>query len=171
MRWMISHKGDPAALKLADRHYSRQSVGSDQFLPPGRSLVLLTRCKRAVWASLEQRYSMHAWPDSWLCPIFRNESDLLSSELINDAVRATLFYWRGRPPRGFLTFVDGGKVNSSVPGACFRAAGFRRIGETRKGLLVLGLAVDRLPRPEAPIGGQFSLFGDVTGPADTADEP
>lgn len=41
MNWRISHRADPVACRIADRHYNRQKVGTPQFVPPGRCLVLL----------------------------------------------------------------------------------------------------------------------------------
>ena len=35
-----SHRADPEVVPLADRHYNRQKIGSPQFAPPGRCLVL-----------------------------------------------------------------------------------------------------------------------------------
>jgi hypothetical protein len=34
MNWRMSHRADPLALPLADRHYNRQKPGSPQFMPP-----------------------------------------------------------------------------------------------------------------------------------------
>jgi hypothetical protein len=52
--WYRSWNADPAALRLADRHYSRQHIGSNQMMPPGRQLVLVTGDESAVWGT--------AWP-------------------------------------------------------------------------------------------------------------
>lgn len=41
MRWIETDKGDPAARELADRHYTRQSVGAPMFTRPGYNQVLL----------------------------------------------------------------------------------------------------------------------------------
>lgn len=49
MPWCLSHRFDPAAKALADRHYNRQKPDSPQFVPPGACLVLLTECARAFW--------------------------------------------------------------------------------------------------------------------------
>src|SRR5437762_4362389 len=38
--WHLSDKFDPIVAPLADRHYNRRAIGSPQFVPPGRSLVL-----------------------------------------------------------------------------------------------------------------------------------
>lgn len=49
MRWLVSHRADPLARALADRHYNRQKVGATQFVPPGRCLVLRTAACDALW--------------------------------------------------------------------------------------------------------------------------
>lgn len=35
MRWCTSNRADPAAARLADRHYNRQKPGTPQFVPTG----------------------------------------------------------------------------------------------------------------------------------------
>ena len=35
MNWTVSHRADPSAVKLADRHYNRQKPGTPQFVPHG----------------------------------------------------------------------------------------------------------------------------------------
>jgi len=49
--WQTVSKQDPRAAALADRHYNRRTVGSRQFMPPARSVVLLTPDADAVWGS------------------------------------------------------------------------------------------------------------------------
>lgn len=57
-----------------------------------------------------------------------------------------------------VTFVDRDKTRAKRdPGRCFRRAGFVDIGETRGGLVALGLPVDAMPAPVAPIGSQTEL--------------
>src|SRR5207237_4162027 len=99
MIWMESHRADPRALPLADRHYNRRKVGSPQFVPPGRCVVLLTAKADALWVTSWPfaEYVRHAWAGAWVCSLFRNESSALSSELITEAVAATRFLF-GDPP-------------------------------------------------------------------------
>ena len=63
MRWRLSWRADPVARALADRHYNRQSVGADQFVPPGRCLVLVTEPGDAFWVTSWPfaEYVKHAW--------------------------------------------------------------------------------------------------------------
>ena len=52
-RWHQVRRCDVRARLLADRHYSRQTPGADEFMSNGRPLVLLTDDERAVWGVLE----------------------------------------------------------------------------------------------------------------------
>jgi len=58
-----------------------------------------------------------------------------------------------------LTFVNPTKVKRKRdPGRCFIRAGFRRVGATKRGLLVFQLSEDRMPRAQAPLGTTLPLF-------------
>ncbi len=156
MFWHLSYRADPRALPLADRHYSRQKRGSRQFVPPGRCLVLLTARADALWVSSWPEYVRHSWPGAWLCSLFRNESSLLSSDLIRQAVAVTRWCWGSVPPLGIVTFIDPTRVRKKRDwGRCYRKAGFAPCGETRGGLIALRLAPEEMPDPEPP----FPRFG------------
>jgi hypothetical protein len=123
--WQVRNAFDSAANALADRHYNRQQRGSGQVGPPGRKLVFVTHCERAVWVS--------HWPyadlaldglDAWRCTIFRNEGAGLSSELIRAAMNLTALLWRGHPAEGWITWIDRRQVRSTNPGYCFKQAGW-----------------------------------------------
>lgn len=161
MRWHLSHRADPRALPLADRHYNRQKVGTPQFVPPGRCLVLLTERADALWVTSfpYAQFVKHAWAGAWICSCFRNESDVLSSALIAEAVAATRWAYGDPPPLGMVTFVDPAHVRRKRDwGRCYRKAGWRHVGETKGGLVALQLAPDNIPAPRAPVGGQLALF-------------
>ena len=148
MNWMLSHRADPRAVAIADRHYNRQKPGSPQFVPPGRCIVLLSSDERAVWVTSwpYAEYVRHAWAGAWMNSMFRNEGDTLSSTLILEAIAITRGIYGDPPPLGMVTFVDTKKVKStSDPGACYRHAGFRRVGWTKGGLLALQLLGDEMP--------------------------
>jgi hypothetical protein len=142
--WYLSNRADPPAVRLADRHYNRQKPGTSQFVPPGKCLVLLTENKDALWVTSWQRYSFHGWPGAWVNSYFRNESELLSSMLIRQAISVTCFFW-SVPAHGMITFVDPCKVRSTNPGYCYQVAGFRKIAVTRKGYLVYQLLPEAMP--------------------------
>lgn len=161
MRWRLSHRFDREALPLADRHYNRQTPGSPQFVPPGRCVVLLAgQPTRALWVTSWPfaEYTKHAWAGAWVCSCFRNEGAGLSSELIREAVAATLGVWPEPPPLGMITFVDRAKTRSKKhPGYCYRKAGFEHVGFTkRSGLWAFQLLPDAMPTPHRL--GQQRMF-------------
>lgn len=161
-RWHLSNKFDRRALPLADRHYNRRKVGSPQFVPPGRSLVLLTADADALWVTSWPfaQYVRHAWPGAWVCSCFRNESSYLSSELIREAVAATKARWPEVPELGMITFINAGKVrHKRDPGRCFIRAGFVSAGMTKGGLVALRLPPNMMPLASPAHGAQqTSLF-------------
>lgn len=162
MRWHLSWRDDPRGRALADRHYSRQTPGASGFVPPGRCLVLLTEHADALWVSSWPLavYVHHEWAGAWMCSLFRNEGPALSSELVREAVAATLYRWGAPPPLGFVTFIDPRAVRRKRdPGRCFRRAGFLPCGTTKeRGLVALRLAPEDMPAPRPAVGSQLLLF-------------
>ncbi len=161
-RWRLSHRADPSALGLADRHYNRQKVGSPQFVPPGRCLVLLTESCDALWVTSAPfaEYVRHAWAGAWVCSCFRNEGDVLSSDLIREAVAITRWKFGEPAAHGFVTFIDRGKTRSKRdPGYCYLMAGWHPWGRTQGGLYAVGLSMDELREtgPLEPTGAQMSM--------------
>lgn len=145
MVWERSHRFDAEVVPLADRHYNRRKIGSPQFVPPGRCVVLKARASAgdvgAFWITSWPygEYVRHAWPGAWVCSAFRNERpDLwLSSDLVREAITVTLETWE-LPPEGCVTFVDARKTRTKRdPGRCFRRAGFEPVGHTKGGLVAL----------------------------------
>lgn len=152
MNWWLSHRADPDVRPMADRHYTRQKIGSPQFVPPGRCIVL--KGDRAYWVTSWPfaEYVRHAWPGAWICSAFRNEGETLSSELIREAIAVTRWFWQ-TPEEGMITFVDASKVrHKRDPGRCFRKAGFLVCGETKGGLIALRLGIEEMPEASAPHG-------------------
>lgn len=156
--WHRSHRSDPAARVLADRHYNRQSIGAAGFVPPGRCLVLLSSCGRAFWVTSWPfaQFVKHAWAGAWMCSAFRNEGAGTASVLIREAIAATRHEYGDPPPLGMVTFVDRAKVRpTTVRGApvwgwTYRKAGFQECGETKGGLLALRLDPADMPEAAAP---------------------
>jgi len=170
---MLSHRADPRALPLADRHYNRQKVGSPQFVPPGRCAVFLTPKADALWVTSWPfaEFTKHEWAGAWVCSCFRNESRHLSSELNREAVAATSWVMGDPPavaskvgPVGMVSFIDRTKVRPTkvrgrdVWGYSWFKAGWVEIGETKGGLLALGLPLDAIPEPEPYLGHLFSYL-------------
>jgi hypothetical protein len=154
MRWTVSHRFDKDALPMADRHYNRRKVGSPQFVPPGRCVVLKTPCLRALWTTSWPfaEYVRHAWPGAWVNSLFRNEGAGLSSELICEAVAATRAIWPAVPALGIVTFVDADKTRRKRdPGRCYRRAGFEHVGYTKGGLYAFQMLPAAMPDAVQPL--------------------
>lgn len=155
MRWCISHRADPAAAQLADRHYNRQKIGTPQFAPTGSCCVFVTDCGRAFWITSypKAEWVKHRWAGAWVCSAFRSEGAGRASELIRQAVAATRAHYGEPPALGMVTFVDRKKVKPTIVrgekvwGWTYRKAGFIDVGETKGGLLALQLLPDAMPLP------------------------
>jgi hypothetical protein len=159
--WRLSHRADPRAVPLADRHYNRQKIGSPQFVPPGRCLVLLTTDADALWVTSWPfaQYVRHAWAGAWVCSMFRNESRHLSSDLIREAVAITRSVWPAVPDLGIVTFVDRSKTRPKKdPGYCYLRAGWERCGLTKGGLVALRQAPADMPAALDALDRQTTLW-------------
>ncbi len=158
MLWRISHRADPVACAIADRHYNRQKPGTPQFVPPGRCLVLLNSDATALWVTSWPfaEFTKHRWAGAWVNSCFRREGGALASELIRDAVAATRWFYPDTPDLGMITFIDAGKVKRKRDfGRCYLRAGFERDGETKGGLLAFRLKPENMPEPVAPWGSEL----------------
>lgn len=159
--WQLSHRADPKAKELADRHYNRQKPDSPQFVPPGRCCVLYARTEtgRAFWVTSAPfgQYVKHRWPGAWVCSAFRNENAGVASDIIVQAISATCYLLGEPPPLGMVTFIDRRFVvpvmvrGRQTWGRTYVKAGFEPDGETRGGLLAFRLAADRFPPADRPI--------------------
>ena len=166
MMWHLSHRADPHAVRVADRHYNRQKPGTPLFVPPGRCLVL-TAPGPCLWVTSWPfaEYVRHAWPGAWICSAFRREGGDRASVLIQSAVAATRWAWPDVPERGMVTFIDRAKVRPTmvrgraVWGWTYHQASFRDCGETAGGLLALRLDPADMPPADMPIGAGPTLFG------------
>lgn len=154
MHWTLSHRFDKRALPLADRHYNRQKIGSPQFVPPGRCVVLLTEKADALWVSSWPfaQYVKHDWAGAWVCSCFRNESEVLSSLLIREALSVTRFIWGDPPELGMVTFINPDKVRKKRDfGRCYLRAGFKNVGHTKGGLVSVLIEPFSFPVPLPPL--------------------
>ena len=141
--WLAIKDGDPRASALYKRHYScyqyadgrRQQTGYRNrhlILGPGEKMVLLTVDCRALFGW--RRFDDPSGQVGVNCAVFRNEGDVLSSELILEAEQLAWGRW---PGERLYTYVDGAAVESVNPGYCFKMAGWRGCGLTKKrGLLI-----------------------------------
>lgn len=121
---------------LADRHYSRRTIGSRQFCYSGRKLVLRNEPGDIlfVWMFPDPSMRMDG-QTGYNCAIFRNESSRKSSEIILEAESMAFEKWG---PDRLYTYIDPKCVKSVNPGYCFKVAGwkFQRISKVGKHLLV-----------------------------------
>lgn len=139
--WYLTKDGDATCLKLYERHYScyqyRDGRRRRLFVGPGEKIVLRTGDGDAffVW----RRFIDDSGQSGVNCAAFRNESEYRSSDLIRQADAIADHVW---PGERHYTYVNSQAVRSSNPGFCFMAAGWRKCGVTKGGLLVL----ERVPR-------------------------
>lgn len=144
--WISTIKTDIDCVALADRHYSRVTVGASQFTRPGPNLILRTQLGDAVWVSWYSKKRDDKYKDVIECTIFRNESAYLSSDLVKWAIYASIQTW-GIPKEGFITFVKDSAVKSVNPGANYIQAGFKKVGRTKtRKLLILQLNPEDVPK-------------------------
>jgi hypothetical protein len=135
--WIHVSHTDSRARQLADRHYSRQTIGAREFTPPGNKIVLISPKHDALWVShrpdptanlaLPRRDGFNYWDN----PYFRSEGDYIASELIIEALGITRYIWGDDiPPDGFHSFIDPRKVRPTMRrgertwGYCYLKAGF-----------------------------------------------
>lgn len=139
MWWPVT-RYDARAATLADRHYSRRSRGSRQFMPPGRYVAFLEQGPLgfAVWTAVLNLYRDEL---RWRNTLYRNESGLLSSELVAWATLATYCEWlrvHGTLPSVPLrteVHVEATSARRSArhePGHCYRMAGWREVARVRR---------------------------------------
>ena len=151
--WRLSSSSDPCALAIVDGlgrfswagpHYSRRTPGSKTFTGVGQEIVLVT--DDAVWACIRQRTPARPGTGGsrgrkgeadqspqyvWRNMMFRNLGQVLSSDLIRDAVNETRRLWLERygeiPAERLRTEVDAHRIQSTNPGYCYQRAGWERI--------------------------------------------
>lgn len=132
---LITTHFDPEMAALADRHYSRRTVGARQFMYSGRKIVIRDPVGLVlfgwIWPDPAMRMDDQ---DGYQCAIFRNESARLSSEIILECEQIAFRKWG---PNRMYTFVDSRKVRSANPGYCYKRAGWRYEGLTKGGKHIL----------------------------------
>lgn len=142
--WQRIDVEDPRGAELADRHYSRQTVGARGYMPPGLRFALWYddgtgpgpwgKSGCAIWGvvcNLDPVGKLR-----WRCTIFRNESPWLSSWLALRATESTFTTWRARyrvlPPVRLTTEIDidataDRRSKNNPPGHCFLEAGWEHL--------------------------------------------
>lgn len=167
MRWFEVDKGDPRCRELADRHYSRQTIGHPMWTRPGWNFVLYAEQRNgrsAVFCWWRPKWEAGVLRKDGLraieCTIFRNETRFWSSDLIRDAVAAVQTWEHAVDvewPDGLITGVNAaataqGRSDASRAGHCFREAGWRDFDhKATKSRADVWLRFDgELPSPERP---------------------
>jgi hypothetical protein len=126
---------DPEMARLADRHYSRRTIGARQFCYSGRKLVLRDTQGLVlfVWMWPQDEMRMDG-QTGFNCSIFRNESERRSSDIILEAEGLAFAKWGANR---MYTYVAPDKVRSSNPGYCFLKAGWCKAGRSKGGHVLL----------------------------------
>jgi hypothetical protein len=135
--WQLSvNRADQQLVAMYERHYScyqyKDGRKRTQAVAPGKYIALMTVNRDALFIWSQQKYRADK-QQGINCAVFRNESNILSSDLITEAVEIAQRRW---PGERLFTFVDGSKITSANPGYCFKKAGWKRCGTTAAGLLI-----------------------------------
>lgn len=142
--WRAVKDGDPQAFALYQRHYSfyqyadgrRERYGYRNrrlIVGPGEKIVLLGEDGLALCCWRRGSDASSTGERRVYCTVFRNESPHRASDLLREAM---VIAWQRWPGERLWTYVDASKVQSEIPGYCFRYARWKHVGETKKGLLI-----------------------------------
>jgi len=124
MNFLIVPDSDIRALQLADRHYSRKTIGSKRMAGPGEHLILVDEAGTFVIGFRKQKYRLDG-QQGVECFIFRNESQALSSLILDRALSFVLERWGHTR---LFTYIAPNKIKSINPGCCFKFAGWVSAG-------------------------------------------
>ena len=134
--WYLTSDGDEYCLELYERHYSCKTYADGRkrklFVGPGEKLVLRTWKADAmfVW----RKFVDDSGQKGINCAVFRNESQIQSSKLIQEADAIADAIW---PNQRHYTFVNAQKIKSNNAGYCFKRAGWKVYGETKINKLII----------------------------------
>tara|TARA_R100000734_G_scaffold18423_1_gene15362 strand:- start:4282 stop:4713 length:432 start_codon:yes stop_codon:yes gene_type:complete len=132
----LTSDGDEYCLELYERHYSCKTYADGRkrklFVGPGEKLVLRTWKADAmfVW----RKFVDDSGQKGINCAVFRNESQIQSSKLIQEADAIADAIW---PNQRHYTFVNAQKIKSNNAGYCFKRAGWKVCGETKINKLII----------------------------------
>jgi hypothetical protein len=136
---IVSNHFDQECRILADRHYSRRTIGARQFLYSGRKLVIRNAEGTMVFAWIWPQYEMRMDNQTgYNCAIFRNESSRRSSDIILECETMAFDKWG---PNRMYTYVNPAKILSANPGYCFKMAGWKKTGMSASGQHLLSKLV------------------------------
>jgi hypothetical protein len=124
--WYGVRQTDPRVVALYRAHYSSAKKASSIYrrhgiAGPSDTVTLLTVDGRALWLS-QKNTVRDDGQEGINCAVFRNEGEVLSSLLVQEATALVESMW---PERQF-TYVDPRKTrHKRDPGRCFLRAGWR----------------------------------------------
>lgn len=141
--WLPVKDGDERAAAIYRRHYScyayadnRRSnpMNRNRFLicGPGYKIILMTVDCAALF--VRRKFIDKSGQTGVNCAVFRNESSILSSELILEAEQIAWGRW---PGERLYTYVNETKIKSANPGYCFKVAGWKPCGYTKVNHLLI----------------------------------
>lgn len=135
--WLAVKDGDKAARDIFRRHYTwheyKDGRAHNIFVGPGEKMVLVTQDWSALF--IWRKFIDKSGQSGVNCAVFRNESDILSSELILEAEQLAWGRWSGER---LYTYVNARCIKSSNPGYCFQMAGWKKCGKSKSlGLVIL----------------------------------
>lgn len=131
--WIEVKDGNDTARSIFDGHYSRYLYRDGRkprlFVGPGFKMVLISPMADALFIWRKFLTADAAGQEGVNCAAFRNEGGILSSILIRDAMRYAWIKW---PGERLYTYVNSRKIKSPNPGFCFKMAGWKFCGITKK---------------------------------------
>lgn len=134
--WIVAQDGEPELRAIYDRHYSarryRDGRRPKKFVGPGEYIMLTLPDRKALW--VWKKFNDSSGQSGICCSIFRNESTILSSDLVREADAIADFCWLSAR---HYTYVRAEAVKSRNPGWCYLCAGWKRCGYTKGGLHIL----------------------------------
>lgn len=134
--WYAVKDGDATARDIFNRHYSRHFYTDGRkpklFVGPGEKMILMTTDGTALFVWRKFISGNGQWGVN--CAVFRNEGQLLSSDLILEAEQLA---WQRWPGERLYTYIAPKKIRSSNPGYCFLKAGWQNCGITQTNKLVI----------------------------------
>ncbi len=142
--WHAVKDGDPCAFAIFKRHYSYREYADGRrerygyrnrrlIVGPGEKLVLLGGDGLALCCWRRGNDASSGGEKRVYCTVFRNEGEQRASTILLEAMTLA---WQRWPGERLWTYVDLSKVQSEIPGYCFRYARWRHTGETASGLLI-----------------------------------
>jgi len=137
--WARVRDGNETAFKIFTRHYTfrqwrpRTGLNGKRMAGPGETIVMISKNNDALFIWKKQKYSQDG-QTGINCAVFRNESNILSSTLLDAAEQVA---WRRWPGERLFTYVNSKKIKSNNPGYCFKINGWQQVGISKAKKLII----------------------------------